>query len=214
MTDHPTWIVDVEQDGAERVPPHWADSVGHDQPPRVGLDRGSGVADLHQLPGVGRQLDQFGMVPEADLIRPHQVVALPVASGEGSELPADETRKDGYPLVPGGPSVEGGDPKASGIGRLYELREDIDAVEGRVGCVIDNRPARVDELDQSGIFDGAALGRADREQHPLGYVRLLWKRDLIVRRSQPVHHLDHALDGSGRILLSAEIGEPRRGSPW
>ena len=67
VTDDARRVLLVEQDGSESVLAHRPDAVRDHKPPRFGLERGSAVAELRDLPGALGRLDHLALVPEADV---------------------------------------------------------------------------------------------------------------------------------------------------
>ena len=102
------------------------------EPPRFGLERGSAIAELCEFPGALGRLDHLALVPEADVVRPHQEVVLVVQPGERGIAPVDHAGKERDALVLGGRAVQRRDSESQEIGCLYQLREDLITVERRI----------------------------------------------------------------------------------
>ena len=125
-------------------------------------------------------------MPVADVVREHQEVALVVLSRECGIAPVDHPREQGHALVACRFAVERGDAEGAEVGRLDELRQDLEAVEGGVDRVVEDRAVVVAEAHETSVFHALALGRAGREDDPLGDLRLSRELDGVVRGRDPV----------------------------
>ena len=71
-------LIAIEQRRPDAVLPHGADAMCHEQPALVGFDRRTAVAELDDLPGVLRALDDLGFFPVQDVVGLHVVEILVV----------------------------------------------------------------------------------------------------------------------------------------
>src|ERR1035438_135805 len=80
--NHFGWIIAIQEERADAVFSHWADTMAEDQPPGVGLDRRSAVPELDQFPGKDRFEEHRVLIPEVHVVRKHEVNVLVVLAGE------------------------------------------------------------------------------------------------------------------------------------
>ena len=78
--DHAGRIFQIEQEGPDGVFAHRADTMTDDEPARLRLDGRTAVADLQELPAVGRLQERHLGMPEVQIVRVHEVEILGILS--------------------------------------------------------------------------------------------------------------------------------------
>src|SRR5437016_2064047 len=129
-------IIAIQQQRADAVLAHGANSVAHDQPASAGLNGGPAVAKLNQFPWENRFKDQFAFIPEVDVIGKHDVDVLVVLAGEHGIEAVDFLRKEGHAFVFDGGTIQSNESKEEEIRSFYQLRHDHFAIEGSEGGVV------------------------------------------------------------------------------
>ena len=87
--DHSRRVAQVEQECSHRVLAHRSDTMRQDQPTGLGLQRRAAVAELDELPRIGRLGDQLLGIPEMKHVRVHQVNVLVVLPRQHGIEPID-----------------------------------------------------------------------------------------------------------------------------
>ena len=198
-------IVAIEQERADAVLSHGADTVAEDQPAGIGLDGGSAVPKLDQFPGERRFEEHLALIPEVDVVGKHQVDVLVVLAGEHGIEAVDLPGEQGHAFVLGGRTVQGDEPKEEEVGGLHQFRHDHLAIEGGEGGVVDVGAVIVLEADEAGVFDAVALRRRGREEDALGQLLFGLELNFVVGPGQHPNPLRRVLIFLRHSIRQAEL---------
>src|SRR5580692_5566147 len=105
--DYLAGIIPIQQKRTDAVFPHGTDAVTEHQPSGIGLDRGTTISDLDQLPRKHGFDQHLVLIPEMDVLGKHEVDVLVVLAGEHGVESIDFPGKERHALVLGGGAVQG-----------------------------------------------------------------------------------------------------------
>src|SRR3984885_9329059 len=182
--DHFGGIVAIEQERADAVLSHGADPVAEDQPARIGLNGGSAVPKLDQLPRENRFQKHRALVPEVDVVGIHKIDILVVLAGEHGKEAFDFPGEQGHTFVFRGRSIQGSEPEQKKVGSIHQLRHHYLAIVGGEGGVIDLSAIVVLETDEAGVFDAVPLRGGGWKKNAFGQPLFGLELDLEVRPGQ------------------------------
>ena len=125
-------------------------------------------------------LDDFGFLPEMDVVREHDVIVFTVLAREHNILAVDFTGEKSHALVLNCLAVEGYNFKVNKILCFNQLRQDFKAIIGRIGSIIGNHTFIIKKLYEAGIFNATAFVFRNGKDNSLGYAVLRSKIHFII----------------------------------
>src|ERR1019366_5205810 len=170
-------------------------AVGEDQPARLGFDRRSTVADLNQFPWKNRFEKNFGLIPETNMVREHEINILRVLPGQHGIGAIDLPGEKSHPFVLDRWTVQSHELKKKEVGRLQQLRNAELPVKSCEGGIVGGGSVVVLESHEAGILDAVSLRAGHGENDSLGQALLRRELDRVIGLGQHGDSLQRVLAG-------------------
>ena len=122
LSDDLGGIFKIQQGGGHTVFAHGTDPMGQQEPASFSFNGGAAVADLDELPGVLRLLNEFGLFPDVYLVAAHEEEVLTVDATDHGILTVNTAREQGHALVAGAVTHQGHNMRTPLAADFDELR--------------------------------------------------------------------------------------------
>ena len=149
--------------------------MGQQDPARLGFNGRATVADLDELPRIFRPLQDFGFVPEMDIVRRHDEYVFPVLTGDHHVSAVDFFWEKGHPFILHRFAVKGPDCEADKVLCFQQHRQDIKTIVRSVGRVIGGFPVGIAKAHEPGILNPPDFVFRRWENNPLRYPPILFE---------------------------------------